>query len=72
MALGLIFSSALFFVMAILQFMEVCLVIILWASILAFFPTFTKFSIHVRNSVWFIGSGGIWGVWISCSAWTSG
>ena len=59
MALGLVFSSALYFVMTILQFMEVCLVIILWAVILAVFPMFAKSSIHVCKSLWLMGSGGI-------------
>ena len=59
MALGLVFSSDLYFVMVILQFMEVCLVIILWAVILAVFPMFAKSLIHVCKSLWLMGSGGI-------------
>lgn len=49
--LGLIFSSALYFVMVALQFNVVCLVIILWASVLAVFPMLASSSIHARNSV---------------------
>ena len=48
--------------MVILQFSVVCLVMILWASILAFFPMLANFSILVRYYVGLRGSSGILGV----------
>lgn len=64
--LGLIFSKVLYLVMVVLQFSVVCLVMIFWASILAFFPMLASCSIYVRNSVGLRGSGGILGVCMSC------
>lgn len=53
-------NNILYLVMAILQCSVVCLVLILWASILAFFPMELG------------GSGGILGVCISCRFLMSG
>ena len=54
MVLGLVFSRALYFVMVVLQFIVVCLVVILWAFALAFLPMLAKSSIHfcVLWSLW--------------------
>ena len=48
--------------MAILQFRVVCLVMILWASFLAFLPIMANCSIHVWMSAGLCGRGGISGV----------
>ena len=48
--LGFMFNSALYFVMAVLQFIAVCLVVILWASSLAFLPMLAISSIHIVRS----------------------
>ena len=65
--LSLLFSRALYFVMVVLQLSAVCLVMILWASVLAFFPILVSFSIHVCNYVGIVGKGGILSIWISCN-----
>lgn len=70
--LDLVFSKVRYLVMVVLQLNAVCLVIILWASILAFFPILARFSIHERSSMGLVGVGGMWGLWIDCSAWMSG
>lgn len=56
--LGLIFSKTLYFVMVDLQFSVVCLVMILCALVLVFFPILVISSIHARNLVGLIGSTG--------------
>lgn len=68
----MIFSTALYFVMVVLQFNVVCLVMILWALVLAVFPMLASFSIYARNYVELIGRGGIWGICISYNAFMSG
>ena len=56
------FKKCLYFFLVVLQFFEVCLTMILWASILAFFPMLAKVSIHVFSSKGWVGIGGIVGV----------
>ena len=51
-------SSARYFVMAFLQLVEVCLTMILCASIFAFRPMLAISSIHSACSGGFVGSGG--------------
>lgn len=65
MVLGLLLSRALYFVMAILQLIDVCLVMILWASLLAFLPILASSSTQVCKSAGLVGKGGILGVWIN-------
>ena len=59
MTLGLVFSRVLYFVMAERQLIDVCLVIILYAWILAFLPMVASLSIHCVCSIWLAGRGGI-------------
>lgn len=59
--------KVLYFVMVVLQFSAVCLVMILWASVLAFLSILISYSIHGRSSMGLACNGGILRVWISCS-----
>ena len=54
--------------MIILQLSVICLVMILWASILAFFLMLAISSIHVCISVGLKSKGGMLGLWMSCRA----
>lgn len=54
MVLGLEFSWALYFVMAVLQFIAVCLVVILWTSFLVFLPMSVRSSIQCLCFVGFV------------------
>ena len=56
---GFYVSKTLYFVMAVLQLIAVCLVVILWASSLVFLPMLVISSIKFLRSVGFIGRGGI-------------
>ena len=53
--LGFILSNALYFVMAVLQLIAVCLTNILCASIFVFRPMWVIFSIHCVCFVGFVG-----------------
>ena len=57
--LSLMLSRALYFVMAILQWSDVCLAMILCASALAFLPMLAMVSIDFLCSVGFVGRGGM-------------
>ena len=72
MVLGLLLRRALYFVIAFLQLVDVCLVINLWASDLAFLPIVVISSTQVCKSVEVVGKGGILGVWSACSDIMSG
>ena len=69
--LGLVFSRSLYFVMVFLQLMVVCLVVILWASILVVRPIVASSSIHCLTVVSLVGVGGmvvffrVYNCWIS-------
>ena len=58
MVLGFMLSNALYFVIAVLQLIVVCLTIILCASVFAFLPMLAISSIHCVCSVGFVGRGG--------------
>ena len=60
--LGFMLSSALYFVMAVLQLIVVCLIIILCASIFAFRPMLAICSTHCVCSMGFVGRGGRFGL----------
>lgn len=68
MVLGLVFNYALYLVMSILQFVAVCLVMILWAFSLAFLPMLARSSMHCLCSVRFVGKGGMMTFLMSCKA----
>ena len=70
--LGLLLSKALYFVMVVLPLVDVCLVMILWASILVFLPILARSSTQVCKSTGLVGEGGMLGVWINCSDIMSG
>ena len=72
MVLGLVLSRVLYFVMASLQLIDVCLEIILWTSILAILPMLARLSIHCVCSVGFVGRGGIMMFLIVCRVVMSG
>ena len=72
MVLGLLLRRALYFVIAFLQLIDVCLVIILWASALAFLPIVASSSTQVCNSMGLVCKGGMLGVWSVCSDIMSG
>ena len=57
--LGLVFSRVLYFLMAVLMLIMVCLVVILYASILAFLPMVANVYIHLVCSVRLVGMGGM-------------
>ena len=59
MTLDLILSRVLCFVMAVLQLIVVCLVVILYASALAVLPILARSSIHCLSPAWFVGSGDV-------------
>lgn len=52
LTLGLVFSKSLYFVMAFVQLMVVCLVVILWASLLAALPMVCFYRYVVNMCVW--------------------
>ena len=70
--LGLEFSRALYFVMAIVQLIEFCFVMILWASVLAFFPILVISSIHACSSAGLLGNDGMLGICVVCNVVMSG
>ena len=57
--LGLVLSRVLYFFMAVLMLVMVCLVVILYASVLAVLPMVARVSIHLACSMWLVGMGGI-------------
>lgn len=59
MVLGLVLSRILYFFMADFMLIMVCLVVILYASLLAVLPMAAKVSIHFVCSVRLVGKGGI-------------
>ena len=72
MVLGFVLSRVLYFLMAILQLIVVCLVVILYTSILSVFPIVARSSIHFICSVWLVGSGGMLIFKGASRAWMSG
>ena len=59
MVLGLVLSRVRYFLMAVFMLIIVCLVVILYASVLAAFPMVAKVSIHFVCSVRLVGMGGM-------------
>ena len=59
MDLDLVLNRVLHFLMTVLILSMACLVVILYASVLAVLPKVAKVSIHCTYSVWLVGSGGM-------------
>ena len=72
MFLGLMFSRSLYFAMAFLQLIVVCLVVILCASILAVQPIAAISSIHCLMFAFVDGVGGMCVFFKVCNCWMSG
>ena len=69
---GLMFSNVLYFVIAVRQLIDVCLVTILCVWVLAFLPMVASLSIHCMYYIWLVGRGRVLIVGISSSDYISG
>ena len=66
------FNNVLYFVIAVRQLIDVCLVTILCAWILAFLPMVASLSIYCMCSIWLVGRGRVLMMGISSSDCMSG